>query len=178
MSAAQMRLDVAAGNLANGSTGGFRKSAVSGYATASGLVMRRTSVDSEGSLRHTGRPFDLAIIGPGNFRVRDARGRITATRDGSFVRDRFGHLIDSAGRVLLNGAKPVIVLQDAQVVRIPLPPGSSLRSGFLEGSNVDAIGEMIDVMTAQRSFEAAQKVLTAIDGTRERAVTQVAQVKA
>jgi flagellar basal body rod protein FlgG len=43
----------------------------------------------------------------------------------------------------------------------------------LEASNVDAIGEMIDVLAAQRSFETAQKVLTAIDKARERASTQV-----
>jgi flagellar basal body rod protein FlgG len=36
---------------------------------------------------------------------------------------------------------------------------------------------MIDVLTAQRSFESAQKVLSAIDQTRERASTQVAQLK-
>lgn len=172
-----MRLDTAAGNLANGSTGGFRKSAVSGYVTASGLVMRRMQAEAEGPLQHTGRRFDLAIVGPGSFRMRDAQGRIHGTRDGSFVRDRFGHLIDREGRVLLDGRRPVVVTKDAPI-RIPLPRGSSLRSGFLEGSNVDSIGEMIDVMTAQRSFEAAQKVLTAIDGARERAVSQVAQVKA
>lgn len=190
MSAARTRLDVAAGNLANGSSDGFRKSIVRGRLTQSGIEMKQMAIDDEGPLRRTDRPFDLAIVGPGSFRVRDARGKIAATRGGSFVRDRFGRLMDASGRVLIGRLGPVLVPDGAVIAedgsimragkrigRIPLPRGASLRSGFIEGSNVDAIGEMIDVMTAQRSFEAAQKVLTAIDGTRERNATQVAALK-
>ncbi|HYL26297.1 MAG TPA: flagellar basal body rod C-terminal domain-containing protein [Candidatus Nitrosotalea sp.] len=36
-------------------------------------------------------------------------------------------------------------------------------------NNVNAIAEMIDVLAAQRSFESAQKAVTAIDRTREKA---------
>jgi len=36
-------------------------------------------------------------------------------------------------------------------------------------NNVDAIAEMIDVLAAQRSFESAQKAVTAIDRSREKA---------
>jgi flagellar basal body rod protein FlgG len=50
------------------------------------------------------------------------------------------------------------------------------RSGGLRLANgVDAIGEMIDVLAAERSFESAQKAVTAIDGTREKAA-QAARV--
>lgn len=162
MSAARTRLDVAAENLANGSRDGFRKRLLRASLTASGVRMRSVQEDAPGPLRHTGRQFDLAIEGRGAFRVRDARGRIALTRSGAFSRDRFGRLVDTAGRVL---------------VGTQLAPGSSVRHGFLEASNVDAIGEMIDLMSAQRSFETAQKVLSAIDQTRERAATQVAAVK-
>jgi flagellar basal-body rod protein FlgG len=190
MSAARTRLDVAAENLANGSTDGYRKSSVRGFIDASGVHVRRVPDDSQGALRRTGRQFDLAITGPGEFRVRDTRGRILTTRSGAFVRDRFGRLMDDAGRVLLgergaiavpNGAAVradgAIVRNGVTVDRIPLPRGSGIQSGFLEASNVDAIGEMIDVLTAQRSFETAQKVLTAIDQTRERASAQVGALR-
>jgi flagellar basal body rod protein FlgG len=179
MSAARARLDAAAENLANGSTGGFRKRALRGTLTQWGVRMRAFSVDEPGALRRTGREFDLAIAGAGAFRLRDARGRVTLTRYGAFSRDRFGRLIDGEGRVLLGARGPVRVAEGAHISDglIPLPRGSSLRSGFLETSNVDAIGEMIDLMSAQRSFETAQKVLSAIDQTRERAATQVAAVK-
>jgi len=176
MSAARARLDAAAENLANSSVDGFRKTQLRGFLDASGIVMQRLRSASQGPLRHTGRPYDLAIVGAGAFRVRDANGRIVQTRCGSFTRDRFGHLVDGAGRMLLGMRGPVRAAGGA-IERIPLPRGSTVRTGFLEGSNADAIGEMIDVLTAQRSFETAQKVLSAIDQTRERATTQVAQMK-
>lgn len=190
MDAARTRLDVAAENLANGSTDGFRKNDVRGFLTARGIAMHRTPSTVQGPLRRTGRQFDLAIIGSGTFRIRDASGRVFATRNGAFTRDRFDRLVDDAGRVVLGTRGPLRVPGDATIApdgtvsqrgtvlnRIALPGGSTLRAGFLESSNVDAIGEMIDVLTAQRSFETAQKVLSAIDQTRERAGTQVAQMK-
>jgi len=78
------------------------------------------------------------------------------------TRDRFGHLRDDLGRVL---------------IKISLATGSYVRSGFLESSNVDAVGEMVNVLEAERSFETAQKVLSAIDQTRERASANMAQFK-
>ena len=190
MSAARTRLDVAAENLANGSTDGFRKSGLRGTLTDSGVRLTRFRARGQGALRRTGRSFDLAIVGAGVFRVRSSDGKVSATRNGAFMRDRFDRLVDSAGRVVLGARGPLsvpdgaVIDQSGAVVRngtvlnrIALAPGSSLRSGFLETSDVDAIGEMIDVLTAQRSFESAQKVLTAIDQTRERANTQVGALK-
>lgn len=190
MNAARVRLDTATENLANGSTDGFRKTDVRGFLTARGIAMARSRSAAQGALRRTGRPFDLAIIGSGEFRVRGSGGRVVSTRNGAFTRDRFSRLVDDAGRVLLGSRGPVRVPDGASIEengsitrngivldRIALPVGSSVRGGFLETSNVDAIGEMIDVLTAQRSFEGAQKVLSAIDQTRERASTQVAQLK-
>ena len=190
MSAARERLDAAAANLANSSSDGFRRVTLRGRLTNFGVQLRRIVDKTQGGLRRTGRPFDLAIAGAGTFRVRDADGRLTATRSGAFTRDRFERLRDDAGRILQGTRGPVCVPEGATIAadgsvtrdgvtlnRIALPAGSSVRSGFLESSNVNAIGEMVDVLTAQRSFETAQKVLSAIDQTREHACTQVGQVK-
>ena len=189
MSAARTRLDVAAENLANGSTDGFRKTALHGWLTRSGVTLARVSDATQGALRRTGRQFDLAIVGRGAFHVRDADG-LTATRRGSFMRDRFDRLLDDAGRVLMGTRGPVCVPDGAaidetgvvtrngvEINRVALPAGTTVRTGFLESSNVDAIGEMVDLLTAQRSFETAQKVLSSIDQTRERASTQVGELK-
>ena len=53
-------------------------------------------------------------------------------------------------------------------------PAARLGSFTLGG--VDAIGEMVDVLAAERSFESAQKVVSAIDDTR-RASSDAAAVK-
>jgi len=178
MSAAQTRLDVAAANLANAATEGFRRSTLRGSLTASGVRLQHLLDGAQGPLRQTGRPFDLAIAGRGTFRVRGPNGETVSTRCGSFTRDRHGHLVDPAGRSLLGTSGPLVVPSGAGIdpSRIPLPAGSTVRIGFVESSNVDSITEMIDILSAQRSFESAQKVVSAIDQTRERGATQVAAV--
>ena len=162
MSGAQARLEIAAGNLANSSTDGFLKTVARGSLNRGGVRIAAEKDARQGALRHTGRASDLAIAGPGAFVVCARDGRHIETRDGAFTRDRSGKLRDDRGRVLIG---------------YHLPRGSSVRSGFLESSNVDSIEEMIDILSAERSYEAAQKVVTAIDQTRERANSQMAQFK-
>ena len=141
-------------------------------------------------LQKTGRPFDLAILGGGVFRVQDESGTVRATRNGAFVRERDGHLRDEAGRVLLglHGAlrmpegatldeRGCVTLAGRLIDRIPIDPGASVRIGYLETANVDAIGEMVDILTAQRSFESAEKVVAAIDGVRQKASNDIARIK-
>jgi len=161
MVAARERLEIAADNLANVSTDGFRGSLARGTLTARGVVIERSRITAQGALRHTGRTSDLAIAGDGTFRVRDARGRVFETRDGAFTRGADGRLRDDAGDVL---------------VGTRLVPGSSVRPGFLEAANVDAVGQMVAMLSAQRAFESAEKAVAAIDQTRQKAASDVAKV--
>ncbi|HEY8314430.1 MAG TPA: flagellar basal body rod C-terminal domain-containing protein [Candidatus Baltobacteraceae bacterium] len=162
MAAAKTRLDIATQNIANGSSDGFRRAQARGSLTERGVRVDAVRDSAQGALRRTGRTDDFAIAGGGYFVVRDDRGRQAHSRNGAFVRDRFGHLRDALGRAF-EGTH--------------LAPGASVRRGFLESSNVNAIGEMIDVLTAQRSFETAQKTLSAIDQTRDKAANEVARLK-
>ncbi len=190
MIAARARLDIATANLANVSTNGFEKVVAHGVLSTSGVRIERETPVEHGMLRRTGRAFDLAIVGGGMFRVRDDRGHIIGTRNGAFVRDRDGTVRDDSGRALLGlrGALRVpeaatiddrgrVMLAGREVDRIPVGPGASIRSGYLEIANVDAIGEMVDILTAQRSFESAEKVVAAIDATRQKASNDVARLK-
>ncbi len=162
MVAARTRLEIATGNLANVSSGGFCRIVARGRLTAHGAEITRVISDEQGSLVHTGRASDVAIVGEGAFRVRDAHGRISETRNGAFTRDRFGTLRDDAGRALI-GTR--------------LTHGASVRTGFLETANVNAIAEMVDVLSAQRAFESAEKVVAAIDGVNQKAGNDVARIK-
>ncbi|HUY41462.1 MAG TPA: flagellar basal body rod C-terminal domain-containing protein [Candidatus Dormibacteraeota bacterium] len=160
MVAARTRLEIAADNLANVSTDGFRGSLARGSLTARGVAIARAPIARHGALMHTGRTDDRAIVGDGAFLLRDARGRIVETRSGAFVRGADGRLRDDAGRVL---------------VATRLSRGSSVRSGFLEAANVDAIGQMVAMLAAQRGFESAEHVVAAIDRTRHEAASDVAK---
>jgi flagellar hook-basal body protein len=192
MIAARARLEIATQNLANVSSDGFRRMAAVGSLTGSGVtVAANPDGRARGVLRRTGRDLDLAIVGKGAFIVADSDGKRIATRAGAFTREGDGRLLDSAGRTLIaNGralrvpdgaridAHGCVVNTDGSTVgRIPLPPGSSIQTGFVEGASVDAIHEMIDVLCAQRSFESAQKVVSAIDSTRQKSAGDVARVR-
>lgn len=161
MVAARTRLEIAADNLANVSTDGFRGSDARGFLTSAGVAIDRVPLSAHGALRHTGRSSDLAIVGDGAFRLRDADGEIVETRNGAFTRGVDGKLRDDAGRVLI-GTR--------------LAHGSSVRRGFLEAANVDAIGEMVRMLAAERSYESAEKVVAAIDQTHQKAAGDVAKV--
>lgn len=191
MDGARTRLETAAVNLANASSDGFRGVRLRGRVVPDGLQFIRLRDGAQGALRPTGRDLDVALAGRGSFAVRDGRGRHVAGRGGSLQRDKYGRVCDAAGRIVLgrNGAlrfpdgarlEPdgAVTLNGAIVDSLQLTPGTTVRSGFLESANVDAIGEMVDLLGAQRSFETAEKTLSAIDQTRERDVTQTALVRA
>ena len=190
MVAAHSRLDIATGNLANASSDGFRKRVARGYLSQTGARIAAVTSSEQGALRRTNRPEDLAIVGPGEFTVCDAHGTLSHSRNGAFTRDRFGSLRDDAGRVLMGDRGPLrlptgaaidsdgAVRKDGMIIdRVRLPAGSSVRTGFLESANVNPIGEMIEMLGAQRSFESAQKVVSAIDAARQKASNELARLK-
>jgi flagellar basal-body rod protein FlgF len=191
MVAARARLDIATSNLANVSTDGFRKLTARGALTPTGARVDAERSNRRGEIRRTGREYDLAIVGPGHFSVRDAAGRVVETRSGSFERTLRGTLADARGRTLLGDAGPLMVPQGAAIDErgrvlagdndthraIPLPRDSTVRAGFLEESPVDPIAEMVGIVDASRSFETAQKVVGAIDSLRQKNASDVARVR-
>ena len=173
MRAARARLEIAAQNLANASSDGFRKTVARVALTAKGLIAQKTISNEQGALRHTGRALDLAIVGEGMFMV---GGR--PTRDGAFVRDAHGYLANDRGQRVQGAHGFVRVAADGKLLdRIPLPYRSEIVRGALESPNVNAIGEMVEVLDAQRAFETAQKALGAIDETRAKNVNEVARLR-
>lgn len=191
MDGARTRLETAAVNLANASSDGFKGVRLRGSVVPDGLRFARLRDGGQGALRPTGRDLDVALAGNGSFTVRDEHGREVSSRGGSLQRDKFGRLCDAAARTVLgkhgalrfpDGARierdGAVTLNGGVIDHLRLSAGTTVRTGFLEGANVDAITEMIDLLGAQRSFETAEKTLSAIDQTRERAVTQTALVRA
>jgi len=190
MHVARTRLDVSAANLANVSTPGFRRSIARARLGSDGMRVSSELDRAQGPLERTGRAFDLAIAGNGSFAVRDISGRTRFERSASLDLDRAGHLSDERGAVVLGRAGPAHVASSATidargfvhdesgrvVDRLRTSGGGDVRSGFLERANVDAVHEMVDVLAAQRAFETAQTTLSAIDGTRAKAASDIPRV--
>lgn len=55
--------------------------------------------------------------------------------------------------------------------------GFVLRQGYLEGSNVDMIRNMVQMISAHRNYESSQKALHAQDETLDKAVNQVGSIR-
>lgn len=185
MRAARAQLDIATQNLANVSSDGFRKAVATVSLSERGLMVAAASSHEQGGVKQTGRAFDLALLGEGTFTVGGTR-----TRDGAFTRDRNGWLVDDRGRRLQGTRGAIRVSPQATiasdgsvhdggrvVAEIPLPRGTTILAGALEGSTVNAIDETLAILTAQRAFETAQKTLAAIDATREKAVSDVGRLQ-
>jgi flagellar basal-body rod protein FlgF len=124
-------LDVAAGNLANAGTAGYRaardyfRSAILGpdalnsqlntTVNAFGVLGGSRLDLGQGALTPTGNPLDLAIEGDGFFSIQTQQG-VRYTRDGQFERAQDGTLTTQAGEPLLDGSGQPIRVPTGEVV--------------------------------------------------------------
>lgn len=157
MRAQQIAVDVAANNLANVNTPGFKRSAVNfkdllyvalkqpGAATSNAtsspsgsMVGTGTEVDSipkvfsQGVIEPTERELDLAIQGQGFFQVKRADGTVGYTRNGAFQVDATGSLVTGDGFKI----EPAIV--------IPADVNVSVgQDGTINGINADGTSSTI-----------------------------------
>jgi flagellar basal-body rod protein FlgF/flagellar basal-body rod protein FlgG len=123
-------LDLAATNLANAQTPGYRAEqeyfrsvllgpdatdsqlgqTVNNYGLIGGDRLNLT----QGALQQTGNPLDLAIEGEGFFMVQTPQG-MRYTRDGGFHRTPTGRLVTGAGDPVLSAAGQMIAIPPGQV---------------------------------------------------------------
>lgn len=139
-------MQAVANNLANMSTSGYRAEGVVFTEFVRALDKGRDSMsmataragvttEAQGGLRSTGRIFDLAVEGPGYFRVATPEGDML-TRAGAFVRTPDGSLQTPDGMTLLDaGGAPVFVPPDADDVAIA--PDGTVSAG---GAPLGAVG--------------------------------------
>lgn len=119
----QRRMDVAANNLANVATTGFKADAlVTEEADNTDAHAEETPTEirfvrdpvlmrdmRQGPIAMTGNPLDAAIEGSGFFMVEGPNGPLY-TRDGAFTLNGEGQLVTSDGRAVLNsGGSPIVL---------------------------------------------------------------------
>ena len=130
LEARSQALDIAAANLANAATPGYRAereffrsvlvgldvpdSQVGEAINQYGLLGGNRLSDTQGAIEPTGNPLDLAIEGQGYFEIQTAHGN-RFTRDGSFHRSTQGMLVTSAGEPVLSAAGQPIALPPGEV---------------------------------------------------------------
>ncbi|MBR1424698.1 flagellar hook basal-body protein [bacterium] len=95
-----------ANNLANMNTTGYKKVSFEDVLKEDGYVTGVVRTDySQGSLRTTSNPYDVAIDGPGYIPVTSPSGEVQYTRDGAFRRSKEGYLVTSDGWLVGDGIK-------------------------------------------------------------------------
>ena len=140
MDAQQTMVDSIANNLANINTNGFKRSninfqdllylkireagrevssgvtAPAGVEIGSGVRLASTNkIFTAGELQRTGNDYDAAIQGDGFFEVTIANGDKRYTRDGAFMQDTNGQLVNSSGYIV---SPAITIPQEATTVDI------------------------------------------------------------
>jgi flagellar basal-body rod protein FlgF len=158
MMTGQAAMDLITNNLSNVNTAGYRKdqsltaafpqmlisrinkneSAVIGRLGTGSSIDEVYTTYSDGAVTASDNPLDLALQGDAYFTVRDAQGRVYATRNGQFTTDGSQRLVTADGRAVLgeSGGQPADIF---------LPNGQlTVRTdGTLIGA-VDSNGQTID----------------------------------
>ena len=173
MNAQANRLSAVADNIANASTVGYKRAdtqfsslvlpSTSGqYNSGSVLTNVRYGISDQGGIRSTSSTTDLAIDGNGYFVVQGADNSAFLTRAGSFVPDKNGDLVNSAGYYLLGagpddpaGALTMAGLNIINVNSAALPAEASTEGTFtvnLPSTDPDSEGEEFNHKTSLISY--------------------------
>ncbi|MDR3513299.1 MAG: flagellar basal-body rod protein FlgF [Caulobacteraceae bacterium] len=236
----QRELDIVANNLANVDTTGFKlESLISG--TDSNDTARTIGVTqpvqfavdngvardfTQGALRQTGAPLDLAISGTGFFEVQTAAG-MRYTRDGRFTTNAQNQLVTQTGDLVLDASgspitlnpqgQPPVIGRDGTITQTvsgqlgaqvmgkvgvfnftdlsalskqgdglyslntnQTPQAATdpvVQQGMLEGSNVQPIIEITDLIRIQRAYEMVSQMLSSTSDLSSNAIQQIGSIQ-
>ena len=233
--ALRRKLDVAANNMANMSTAGFKRerpvfrdyvehgeeNAVPDARDAAFVLDFGAVHDTRaGAFQATGNPLDFMVDGPGYVAVEVPGGGMGYTRAGLVRVNEAGELTTAGGQRLLGeGGMPVVVAPDqlgslaigkdgtvstaqGSVGRLAVtifdderaltPAGdgtltgtggrelsaaeTKLKTGGIEGSNVDPIVETTAMVEILRAYQASAKISQDMDDMRKRAIDRLSKL--
>ena len=127
-------------NMANVNTAGFKRrcnafsqsleAQQTGTETYSpGNIGLISTIDfSQGNASDTGRPLDFALHGKGFFVIETPNGPLY-TRNGIFLRNQNGQIIDAQGRIVAGEGGPITIPDDVGVAQVSVSSDGSLSAG-------------------------------------------------
>ncbi|MEA2696658.1 MAG: flagellar basal-body rod protein FlgG [Myxococcales bacterium] len=215
MEAEQLKMDTIANNLANVNTTGFKRTRAEFQDLLSETIIAATPAGPQGGGQPaplqvglgvragtttrsmaqgdrigTQNPFDLAIDGPGYFRIQRANGDVAFTRAGNLRVDETGRLVTQSGEVV----EPSITVPPETANLTIRPDGTVLASlpgrtdpqelgqleltTFTNPSALSAIGNNLFQPTAATGQELRQKPGEQGMGTLSQGFLESANVKA
>jgi flagellar basal-body rod protein FlgF len=159
----KLRFDTIANNLANSNTNGFKKDIISFHQILT--MENNSSTDfAPGPIHYTGNQLDVALDGPGFFKVQSPRG-MRYTRDGSFTLNGDQQLVTQSGDIVLGQNGPVkidggevsidtdgtVVVSGAQVERLAVVDLRQTQLLIKEGNSCYRFeGEERDIFPAEK----------------------------
>jgi flagellar basal-body rod protein FlgG len=121
LSLSERRMEATANNVANLTTPGFKAERLYSDVSAETdsrapvtLMKERLDLD-QGRLSKTNNPLDLAISGPGMFRLRSADGSVAYSRSGQFQTVDGGRVVNAQGMALQTSDGGDLVVPNANV---------------------------------------------------------------
>lgn len=133
------------------------------------------SVDGDGRLV-TKQGFPVQKQGGGEFRFTGTNVSISDAGEVFENSETIGKLslmkFDNRDALLKQGAN-LFALKDNLDPKMAQAIEAKVSQGFLEGSNVNIVREMTDMISATRTFESAQKVIQAYDQMAGKVVNEV-----
>lgn len=132
---------------------------------------------------------DGRLITEQGFEVLGGGSAITLPRDNKVKIDTNGSVSVDGSQIgvldLVNVSDPKAIekvgkslyqiRKGSKATEIP-PENLQVQQGYLEKSNVEIVGEMVNMMEAQRAFEINQKIMTTTDSMESLVINKVGQV--
>ncbi|MHC4387222.1 MAG: flagellar hook-basal body protein [Planctomycetota bacterium] len=83
---------------------------------------------SQGSMVETGRPLDFALYGKGFFVIETPEGPLY-TRNGTFLTNQNGQIVDSNGRIVAGEAGPIVIPPNVGLSQLYVGSDGTLSAG-------------------------------------------------
>ena len=141
-----------------------------GYKVLTAVAGAPQGVRDPASLPSYPKPEDRVVRIPTDAKVTITREGDIVTKDGPISKISVVEFVDSHA-LRKEGSSLYITPDEANIVRNDIK--TVVHQGFLEGSNVNAIEEMSELIKAHRHFESIQKAINAYDSISGKAANDI-----